>query len=71
MTHLVKEFEKFRAVDDISFKIKSNKVTCILGHNGAGKSTLINILCGIIKSTSGQIFLKGKDVAAHPELLDG
>lgn len=52
---LVKQFGDFRAVDDISFKISSNKVTCVLGHNGAGKSTLINMLCGILKSTSGEV----------------
>lgn len=69
--HLVREFGSFKAVDDISFSIKSNKVTCILGHNGAGKSTLINMLCGIIKSTSGKIFFQGRDVGINPELLDG
>ena len=69
--HLVREFGSFRAVDDISFSIKSNKVTCILGHNGAGKSTLINMLCGIIRSSSGKIYFKGKDVGVYPEVLDG
>lgn len=52
---LVKQFGDFKAVDDISFDISSNKVTCILGHNGAGKSTLINMMCGILKSTSGDV----------------
>lgn len=55
VSHLVKKFGEFRAVDDIDFKISSDKVTCILGHNGAGKSTLINMMCGILKSTSGDV----------------
>lgn len=59
VNNLVKQFDQFKAVNDISFSIKSNKVTCILGHNGAGKSTLINMLCGILKSSSGQIIFKG------------
>ena len=53
--HLVKQFGNFKAVNNISFQIDSNKVTCILGHNGAGKSTLINMMCGILKATSGQV----------------
>lgn len=52
---LVKQFGEFKAVDGISFDIFANNVTCILGHNGAGKSTLINMLCGILKSTSGDV----------------
>jgi ATP-binding cassette subfamily A (ABC1) protein 3 len=69
--NLVKQFGEFKAVNDISFSIKSNKVTCILGHNGAGKSTMINMLCGILKSTSGKIIFKGKDISTHPEAIDG
>jgi len=71
VTNLIKQFGTFKAVNDISFKIKSNKVTCILGHNGAGKSTMINMLCGILKSTSGKIEIKGKDISIHPEAIDG
>lgn len=68
---LVKQFGRFSAVDDISFDISSNKVTCILGHNGAGKSTLINMMCGILKATSGEILFKGKNIYSHPEVIDG
>lgn len=71
VNNLVKQFGDFKAVDDINFSIKSNKVTCILGHNGAGKSTLINMLCGILKSSSGQIIFKGQDISTHPEAIDG
>ena len=71
VTKLVKQFGKFKAVDDINFSIKSNKVTCILGHNGAGKSTLINMLCGILKSSTGKIIFKGQDINTHPEAIDG
>lgn len=53
--NLVKQFGEFKAVNGISFDIYSDVVTCILGHNGAGKSTLINMMCGILKNTSGDV----------------
>ena len=43
------------AVDDISFNIKQGEVFGLLGPNGAGKSTIINILCGLLTPTNGQV----------------
>ncbi|MFT8728136.1 MAG: ABC transporter ATP-binding protein [Liquorilactobacillus ghanensis] len=47
---------KTSALKDIDFKIKPNEVTIILGPSGSGKSTTLNILGGMDRPTSGQIF---------------
>ena len=49
-------------LDDFSYTFKDNCITTITGHNGSGKSTLTKIIMGIVKPTSGQIILNGKDI---------
>ena len=63
---LTKEFQGFKAVDDITLTM-SNGVYGLLGVNGAGKTTLMRMLCTLIKPTSGSILCDGKDIFA----LDG
>ena len=63
---LTKEFQEFKAVDDITLTM-SNGVYGLLGVNGAGKTTLMRMLCTLIKPTSGSILCDGKDIFA----LDG
>lgn len=69
--NLTKIFGKFKAVDDVSFDVSSSQVTAILGHNGAGKSTLINILCGVLKPSSGNFEFLGIDAGIHSSILNG
>jgi ABC-2 type transport system ATP-binding protein len=59
--NLRKQFEKFWAVDDISFDIPRGQVLGLLGPNGAGKSTTIQILLGLITPTTGTVTLFGLD----------
>ena len=47
----------FKAVDDVSFEIGECRITGLLGANGAGKSTLMNIICGSLTPTSGDVFI--------------
>ncbi len=54
------------AVRDISFEISSNGIYGLLGSNGAGKSTIMNIVCGVLKQTTGNVFIKGIDMRQHP-----
>ncbi len=54
------------AVRDINFEIRSNGIYGLLGSNGAGKSTIMNIMCGVIKQTKGDIFIKGIDMRKYP-----
>ncbi|WP_194191310.1 ABC transporter ATP-binding protein [Clostridium chrysemydis] len=60
---LVKNYNGFLAVDNISLKIKRGEIYGLLGPNGAGKSTTINILSGLLKQTSGEIKINGVDVS--------
>ena len=59
---LTKEFQGFKAVDDITLTM-SNGVYGLLGVNGAGKTTLMRMLCTLIKPTSGSILCDGKDIS--------
>ncbi len=61
--NLVKRFGDLVAVNDISFKVKPGEIFGFLGPNGAGKTTTINILCTLLKPTSGRATLNGFDVA--------
>lgn len=49
-----KNYGNFKALDDISFNIKTG-ITALLGNNGAGKTTLINIIVGLLKADSGAV----------------
>ena len=50
------------AVDNLNLTIKDGEIFGFLGPNGAGKTTTIKMLTGIIKPTSGSIFISGKDI---------
>ena len=51
--NLTKKFEDKLAVEDLSLKVAKGELFGLLGPNGAGKTTIINILCGLLKPTSG------------------
>ncbi len=55
-----KEYPGTVALDDVSVRFESGKVTALLGRNGAGKSTLVKILAGTVQPTSGQIIINGR-----------
>jgi len=59
---LTKEFGDFKAVDNISFKVKEGEIFGFLGPNGAGKSTTMMILTTLLKPTSGSALVGGYDV---------
>ena len=57
------------AVDDISFSVEDGEFLGIIGHTGSGKSTLIQHFNGLLKPTSGQILLDGRDIWAAPKKI--
>lgn len=65
VSHLVKFFGKFKAVDDASFDVFRGDVYGFLGPNGAGKSTTIRNILSLIEPTSGKIKVFNKDIATH------
>ena len=52
----------FQALRNVSLDIRAGEIFALLGPNGAGKTTLINIICGIVTSSAGQILVGGHDV---------
>ncbi len=60
--NLTKSFEDKTAVDNLNLQIQKGELFGLLGPNGAGKTTIINILCGLIKPTSGSAQILGYDV---------
>jgi ABC-type multidrug transport system ATPase subunit len=62
VSHLVKHYGKFKAVEDVSFDVYRGDVYGFLGPNGAGKSTTIRTILSLIKPTGGQIKMFGKDL---------
>jgi putative ABC transport system ATP-binding protein len=51
-----------RAVDDVSFSVPSGQLLLIMGPSGSGKTTLLTMLGGLLRPTSGSVFIDGADV---------
>jgi len=66
VSHLVKNYGKNCAVDDISFEIQKGEIVGLLGPNGAGKSTTMNVLTGYLSSTAGSVEISGIDILDNP-----
>lgn len=58
---LNKTFGDFQALKDIDLEIHRGEIFGLLGPNGAGKTTLINIICGIVRKSSGTVTVAGFD----------
>lgn len=64
--HLSHRYSRDWAIKDISFEITEKGILGLLGSNGAGKSTTMNILCGVINQTEGDVFIDGINVRTNP-----
>jgi ABC-2 type transport system ATP-binding protein len=60
---LVRNFDDFRAVDEVSFEVHESEIFGFLGPNGAGKTTTINMLCTLLRPTGGSAQVNGFDVS--------
>jgi branched-chain amino acid transport system ATP-binding protein len=58
-----KHFGGIRAIEDISFSLKTGTILSIIGPNGAGKTTLFNCLTGFIRPTRGTVVFSGADIS--------
>ncbi len=74
INNVSKEFEKnienrkkikFFADKDISFEVKDGEILGLLGPNGAGKTTLLRIIAGIMKPTTGEVFIDDKNLSKN------
>ena len=64
---LTKDFNGFRAVDDLSLTVRQGSFLGFLGPNGAGKTTTIKILTNLLSASGGSASLNGIDVVQHPK----
>ena len=66
--NVMKEFDGFRALDDMSMTVPTGAVYGLVGPNGAGKSTIIRHLTGIYRQDAGEITIDGAHVFENPEV---
>ena len=63
ISHLSKSYASgLQALKDVSLEIRRGEIFALLGPNGAGKTTLINIVCGIVRPSSGSVSVDGRDI---------
>ena len=62
VNHLSKDFGEVKAVDQVNFFVKPDEIFGFLGPNGAGKTTTIRMMTGVLRPSSGNIQIYGKDV---------
>ena len=64
--NLSHRYTKDWAIKNINFEIADKGILGLLGSNGAGKSTTMNILCGVINQTEGEVFIDGINMRENP-----
>lgn len=69
VNNLSKQFDHFKAVDQISFEVAQGEIFGFLGANGAGKTTAMKMLCGLSMPTSGSASVAGYDVYTQNESI--
>ena len=60
---ITKTFGSVVANNNVELNVRPGEILALLGENGSGKTTLMNMLSGIYKPDSGQIFVDGKEVS--------
>jgi ABC-2 type transport system ATP-binding protein len=55
----------FQALKSVTLDIRKGEIFALLGPNGAGKTTLINIICGIVRASTGHVVADGHDIVSE------
>ena len=63
--HLSHRYATQWAIQDINFEISQRGILGLLGSNGAGKSTTMNIICGVLNQTEGEVFINVSFLHIH------
>ena len=59
--------ERIRAIHDVDLEVSSGQLVVITGRSGAGKTTLLNLLAGLDRATSGNVYIQGQDLSRLSE----
>ena len=70
LINLEKNYNNFRAVKNLNFKIETGTIFGLLGPNGCGKTTTIGMILGLIKPTNGKILVKSKNVEIEKNRIE-
>ena len=62
---LSKHFGGVKAVDNLDLQVKKGEIVGLIGPNGSGKSTLVNLVCGVLKPTSGEVMFENQSLAGQ------
>jgi len=65
VAHLCKSFAGLKAVDDVSFSVRTGDILGLIGPNGSGKTTLINVATGLLPATSGTVHVDGHETTGR------
>jgi len=65
-SRLTKRFDGLVAINDVSLNLTKGARHALIGPNGAGKTTFVNLLTGVLRPTTGSIFLEGSDITGLP-----
>ena len=60
-----KHFGGVKAVDNLDLQVESGEIYGLIGPNGSGKSTLVNVVCGVLKPTAGDVIFEGRSMAGQ------
>ena len=63
--NLSKKYKSKNAVSNINFKIGENEIVGLLGPNGCGKTTTIGMILGLLKPTTGEVLINGKNIETN------
>lgn len=66
VAHLCKSFAGLKAVDDVSFTVRTGEILGLIGPNGSGKTTLVNVVTGLLPATSGTVHVDGYRTTGRP-----
>ena len=66
VSHVTKSFDGRKVLEDVSIRLGEKELVALLGVSGGGKTTLFNVISGILKPDSGQVFLDGEEITGSP-----
>lgn len=69
VTQLTRRYGDFKAVDNVSFTIKTGEIVGLLGHNGAGKTTIMKMISGYLEPSNGSVSLDGVSLEGDAKLV--